>query len=247
MLADNSFNWRSPELYVITLENISVMIAFYGLLSFYYATEKHISWYKPWPKFLCIKGVVFLTFWQSIGMQTMSSFGMVNPSQAVQIQNFLVCIEMFIASIGHVYIFPTEEWQDDYVEKALQGGRGVRLQDTLALNDFATDMKRLVLRRNWASASEASNTPKAEDLLKAGMGSSGAFDGDSEISEDAAPAMDEFLVGGTVVGDEEGEGEEGAFNASPVTADSAKKFSSRSQQQYVGTASPGEALEFASV
>ena len=31
-----------------------------------------LAWCDPWPKFLCIKGVVFMTFWQYVVLQMMS-------------------------------------------------------------------------------------------------------------------------------------------------------------------------------
>jgi outer membrane murein-binding lipoprotein Lpp len=61
---DGHINWASAKIYIIFLENISVGMAFYGLLTFYHGTEKELAWCEPWPKFLCIKGVVFMTFWQ---------------------------------------------------------------------------------------------------------------------------------------------------------------------------------------
>lgn len=161
----NHINWKSPVFYTYAVENLSVMIAFYGLLSFYYATEKHISMYNPWPKFLCIKGVVFVTFWQSIAIETMSTFGMTSEEEADQIQNFLICIEMLLASIAHYYIFPYEEWEENYQDRfdhKRSKRNGLGFHDSLAFGDFATDMKRLVTKQDWAATptgSEVSNVP----------------------------------------------------------------------------------------
>lgn len=44
--------------------NVSAYLAFYALLLFYHAFEHQLQKHKPLPKFLCIKGVVFLVFWQ---------------------------------------------------------------------------------------------------------------------------------------------------------------------------------------
>jgi hypothetical protein len=158
----NHINWNSPEFYLVSIENISVMIAFYGLLSLYYATQEHLAWCNPWPKFLCIKGVVFVTFWQSIVLEAMGSLGLADPSQANQVQNLLICIEMLVASVAHYYVFPYEEWEEGYMVHVTKAGRVVRLQDSLALSDFATDMKRLVTKKSWGAASEGS-TPKGND------------------------------------------------------------------------------------
>lgn len=148
----NRINWHSPQVYTYMIENLSVMIAFYGLLSFYYATARNISMYNPWPKFLCIKGVVFVTFWQSVGIGAMYTLGFATESEASQMQNFLICVEMLLASIAHYYIFPYEEWEDDYVTKFNLNKtkrNGLGFHDSLAFRDFATDMKRLVTKHAW--------------------------------------------------------------------------------------------------
>ena len=92
LLDHNAINWRSAQLYVVFAMNVSVALAFYGLLAFFHGTlpysnthinvtgltltynytlgtEKDLAWCEPWPKFLCIKGVVFMTFWQGIAIQ----------------------------------------------------------------------------------------------------------------------------------------------------------------------------------
>ena len=142
-LINNNINWESPKLYVLILQNISVALAFYGLLSFYHGVEKDLEWCDPWPKFLCIKGVVFLTFWQYVGLQIMSTFGLVDEKAASQIQNLLICIEMLIASIAHFYIFPHQEWTPGY-QRAKQ--RNILLRDTMAFGDFLKDMKSMFTR-----------------------------------------------------------------------------------------------------
>ncbi len=131
-------DWTSPKLYVLVVSNTSVAVAFWGLLNFYHGTEKELTWCNPWPKFLCIKGVVFMTFWQGLAIQAMSSVGFVGVKQASQIQNLLTCIEMLLASLAHFYIFPHYEWQDGYKREQ---EKNVLIRDTLALRDFVTDMR----------------------------------------------------------------------------------------------------------
>ena len=60
-------------------------VAFYALLSFFHGTQKDLEWCNPWPKFLCIKGVVFMTFWQGVCIQGMGSMGMVDEKSALQV------------------------------------------------------------------------------------------------------------------------------------------------------------------
>jgi hypothetical protein len=156
---NGSINWYAPNLYVLFTANLSVGVAFYGLLSFYHGTEKDLEWCDPWPKFLCIKGVVFCTFWQSLTIQMLSAAGRVDEHSAAQVQNLLICIEMFIAAIAHFYIFPYEEWKDGYKREK---EKGIMLKDTLALRDFVKDMSLMVTSWNTETEMEILNEEKAK-------------------------------------------------------------------------------------
>jgi hypothetical protein len=138
-LSHGSIDWLSARLYVLILGNLSVSLAFYGLLCFFHLTEKDLAWCRPWPKFLCVKGVVFMTFWQDILLQCMSGSGVVDTRSAGQIQNLLICIEMFMAAIAHFYVFPYEEWD---IKKRRQASLEVR--DTMAFYAFLSDFKRVI-------------------------------------------------------------------------------------------------------
>lgn len=159
---DNTLNWESPKLYIMFFQNVSVMIAFYGLLSLYHGVEKDLEWCDPWPKFLCIKGVVFATFWQNIAIQGMTMFDLLDERAASQISNLLICIEMLVASLAHIYIFPYQEWEPGY-QKAKE--RTLQLRDTMALGDFLKDMKMMVTK--WEPDHKVNNksTPDHKEDL----------------------------------------------------------------------------------
>ena len=48
-------DYHSPQFYIIILQNVSVFVAFSGLINFYHAVQEDLSWCRPFPKFLCIK------------------------------------------------------------------------------------------------------------------------------------------------------------------------------------------------
>ena len=57
-------DYRAPQFYITLVQNLSIFTAFAGLLKFYHAVDKDLAWCRPFAKFLCIKCVVFMTFWQ---------------------------------------------------------------------------------------------------------------------------------------------------------------------------------------
>lgn len=61
---DGDWSADGGYLYVTIVYNFSVSLALYGLILFYQATKDLLSPYEPIWKFLTIKSVIFLSFWQ---------------------------------------------------------------------------------------------------------------------------------------------------------------------------------------
>ena len=56
--------WHGGYLYITIVYNFSVSMALYALFLFYAATKDLLSSYEPMLKFLTVKSVIFLSFWQ---------------------------------------------------------------------------------------------------------------------------------------------------------------------------------------
>ncbi|XP_033218476.1 transmembrane protein 184C-like [Belonocnema kinseyi] len=102
--------------YMIALNNLSQFVAMYCLVLFYRANAEALQPMKPIGKFLCIKAVVFFSFFQGVLIAMLvycnvisSIFDTDNTKDIRQIssklQNFLICIEMFMAAVAHHYSF----------------------------------------------------------------------------------------------------------------------------------------------
>lgn len=61
------FSASGGWLYLSFAVNLSVCYAFYCLGMFYYVLKAPLQPFDPVPKFLCIKAVLFLSFWQVRG------------------------------------------------------------------------------------------------------------------------------------------------------------------------------------
>lgn len=142
----------TPQLYIAIVTNISIFFAFRGLVRFYHATRSNLEWCNPWPKFLCIKGVVFMTFWQKMVLGLVVNLGYSDKFDSqeaasefvVQAQNFLICLEMLFSAVAHCFVFTPDEWADGYREREEQRqGRATphSFGDSVALSDFISDVK----------------------------------------------------------------------------------------------------------
>mmetsp|Transcript_20164 Transcript_20164/g.20194 ORF Transcript_20164/g.20194 Transcript_20164/m.20194 type:complete len:196 (+) Transcript_20164:375-962(+) len=117
---ENAYNYEDAFLYLFALNNVSFSLALYGLLLFYVSTEEMLEPYKPLPKFLCIKIVIFFSFWQGILINILQQLGFINetvglkPEEvAITLQEFLICIEMLIAAFAHMFAFGYEEYTSE--------------------------------------------------------------------------------------------------------------------------------------
>jgi hypothetical protein len=95
--------------------------ALYSLLLFYHATHKELMPIKPFGKFMCIKAVVFASWWQAIVIGVLVKQGYIGDLEdgeyshsaadvADAIQELLICMEMFVASIAFYFAFPVSEF-----------------------------------------------------------------------------------------------------------------------------------------
>ena len=55
-LGNGPTDYRSPQFWLIGLQNLSVFVAFAGLLKFYHAVDQDLAWCRPFAKFLLHQG-----------------------------------------------------------------------------------------------------------------------------------------------------------------------------------------------
>jgi len=154
-------NW-SPSLgylYLTIIYNTSISIALYALFLFYFATRELLRPYDPVIKFFTIKSVIFLSFWQGVILAILevltiveainSSNGTIETHSgtvAAGFQNFLICVEMFLAAIAMKYAFPISAYREGCGSHESGGGRSVNMQsisstlrETMNPRDIMTD------------------------------------------------------------------------------------------------------------
>ncbi|XP_063530189.1 transmembrane protein 184C [Cydia strobilella] len=112
---ESDFNPNVAFPYLIAINNLSQFLAMYCLVLFYRANRVELKPMKPIGKFLCIKAVVFFSFFQGVIINILvycgvisSLFGIPESDTKImssKLQDFLICIEMFLAAIAHHYSF----------------------------------------------------------------------------------------------------------------------------------------------
>ena len=103
MLATGKVNALGYQIFANTVYNICYTLALYGLLLFYLACKSDIRAYSPVRKFFAVKIVIFATYWQSL----IVSFAPGIDKETADLWNdFILCLEMSVFAIIHLYSFP---------------------------------------------------------------------------------------------------------------------------------------------
>ena len=137
---EGELDWTKGYVYISLTINISQGLALYCLVKFYHATMYNLSspvnW-RPLGKFLCIKGVVFFTFWQGTLLAVLEKKGWIenignwDKSDVTNgLQDYLICVEMFCFAIAHSFTFTHEEYLPNRVSadgggEARRSGGGI--------------------------------------------------------------------------------------------------------------------------
>jgi hypothetical protein len=151
------FNRGYP--YITIIVNISQTLALYSLVAFYTNTKTELRPFKPLPKFIVIKLIVFFIFWQTVLMSGLaalhilrnsscdpinrycngSTTGFTVEQEKILLENILICVEMFLFSIAHHYIFSWKPYADGTLKTLLESRyRNMNNRDDLETNIVST-------------------------------------------------------------------------------------------------------------
>lgn len=145
---DGDYSLGSSYFYITMVYNLSVSLALYGLILFYQATKDLLSPYEPVWKFLSVKSIIFMSFWQGVMLAILEKIGVLKPytvdavagSAAAGYQNFIICIEMFFASIALRYAFPYQIYSYGNSHRSVtMQSISSSLKETINPRDIMTD------------------------------------------------------------------------------------------------------------
>ncbi|XP_041134418.1 transmembrane protein 184A-like isoform X2 [Polyodon spathula] len=152
---DGDFNVNGGFLYISIIYNFSVSLSLYSLFLFYFATSDLLRPFEPVLKFLTIKSVIFLSFWQGMLLAILERCGVIPEALIIDghevgagtvaagWQNFIICIEMFFAAIALRYAFTYNVYQEKKNEvpgnQAPMQSISSGLKETMNPNDMVQD------------------------------------------------------------------------------------------------------------
>jgi hypothetical protein len=132
--------------------NISVTLSLYYLGLFWVCMHDDLLPFRPIPKFLCIKLIIFASYWQGFLLSILVWIGAIpddvqgyTPDNlAAAIQDALICVEMPIFAVAHWYAFSWHDFADNSILSARMSVRHA-FRDSFGLLDLIID-SRVTLR-----------------------------------------------------------------------------------------------------
>ncbi|OKL58001.1 hypothetical protein UA08_06688 [Talaromyces atroroseus] len=128
--------------------NVSVSVSLYSLALFWICMHNDLKPFRPMPKFLCVKLIIFASYWQGFFLSILQWLGAIpngvagyTPDNlAAAIQDTLICIEMPAFAIAHWYAFSWHDYADNRVSSARLPVKHA-LRDSFGVRDLIEDTK----------------------------------------------------------------------------------------------------------
>lgn len=128
--------------------NLSITLSLYALAMFWVCMAQDLKPFRPMPKFLCIKGIIFASYWQGFFLSILVKIKLIpddvrgySPDNlAAAIQDALICFEMPAFAILHWYAFSWHDYADASISSARMPVK-YALRDAFGPRDLIEDAK----------------------------------------------------------------------------------------------------------
>ncbi|GAA6058754.1 hypothetical protein JCM10212_001870 [Sporobolomyces blumeae] len=216
VLCPTQYSVYFAEVYLDAADFVSITVALYGLIVFYALVKEQLAGKRPLAKFLCIKLVVMVLFYQTFVFGVLQSHGVIKATEfwtatnvADGLSALCTCCEMVLFSLGFMWAFNWREYTALRPADAKHTSVAWALVDSFNYWDFIKEgwkgiafLFRFILNRPGTRAGKKTRSRHPSLIGKGGAsgrggGGGGAFvdlDGGDEVKrdrdEDDEPGLD---------------------------------------------------------
>ena len=154
---ESTLTVTSGYLWVGILYNLSVSLSLYSLAMFWVCMSADLKPFRPVPKFLCIKLIIFASYWQGFFLSILQVAGAIpndvpgygsSDNLAAAIQDALICFEMPIFAMSHWYAFSWHDYADVTISAARMPVK-YAMRDAFGVRDLVEDTKELMSGKHY--------------------------------------------------------------------------------------------------
>lgn len=144
---DGKLAWDNGYTWVSVTYNFSVFLSLYCLGMFWAGLAEDLAPFRVTSKFLCIKGIIFFSFWQGFGVSILVATGLIKQIGPVRdeefislaVQDMLICLEMPLFALGHAYAFSPRDYIDPFSSYQSRLPALYALRDSIGMYDVISD------------------------------------------------------------------------------------------------------------
>ncbi|KAF8484305.1 DUF300-domain-containing protein [Gautieria morchelliformis] len=144
VLCSQSYSPQFAQVYLTAIDFISISVALYGLILFYGLTHHELEGRRPLAKFLCIKGIVMITFYQDFLFSSLQKYNIIKATEFWTATNVTDGLSALATDIEMVFFAGFMLWAyraSEYSDPALGKTSIFRpLLDSLNYSDFAVEI-----------------------------------------------------------------------------------------------------------
>eukprot|EP00002_Diphylleia_rotans_P033250 TRINITY_DN704_c0_g1_i7.p1 TRINITY_DN704_c0_g1~~TRINITY_DN704_c0_g1_i7.p1 ORF type:complete len:281 (-),score=26.69 TRINITY_DN704_c0_g1_i7:1005-1847(-) len=104
LYGDGEILFHKGYVYLTFINNISVSVSMYYLVLFYQTTKDDLARFNPLAKFICVKSVVFLTFWQSVVIAGLVWVGIITDVEDYPADALAISLQVLILILSTIII-----------------------------------------------------------------------------------------------------------------------------------------------
>ncbi|ODV94362.1 hypothetical protein PACTADRAFT_71020 [Pachysolen tannophilus NRRL Y-2460] len=133
--------------------NMSATMSLYALAIFWKCLYNDLKPFNPWGKFLCVKFIIFVSYWQGVLLAMMNWLGLFDfepekgslknneNNAAIAIQNAMLCVELIGFALGHWYSFNYKEFDVKHLPNCSRLKFKNALKDCFGIGDLVYDFQ----------------------------------------------------------------------------------------------------------
>lgn len=141
LAVSNGYTWVS------IVYNFSVFLSLYCLGMFWAGLNDDLQPFRVTSKFLCIKGIIFFSFWQGLAISILVAAGLIRQIGPVRdeqyislaVQDMLICFEMPLFALGHAYAFSPRDYIDPFSKYQSRLPAYYAVRDAIGMYDVISD------------------------------------------------------------------------------------------------------------
>ncbi|CAL9736326.1 hypothetical protein MOSE0_J07184 [Monosporozyma servazzii] len=150
LLVCQVYHWDRVEVWLLILYNMSVTWSLYNLALFWKCLYDELRQFHPWMKFMCVKLIIFASYWQGMIIKFLSMMGKLQIDGDISdnienlpymYQNGLLCVEMVGFAILHSMAFSWTEYSLQTIPNGARMKVWYALRDCFGGGDLIWDFK----------------------------------------------------------------------------------------------------------